>query len=82
MQTSVDESAKKLNAQSVSFQSQLAAALSDRDAAHAASVESMQTRIKELLGKKEAVIEALKKKVQELESELQQLHQEMEQINS
>ena len=78
MQASIDESAKKLAAQSASVQTRIDAALAKRDESHAASVEAMQTRVKELLGKKEAVIDALKRKVQEAEQEVQRTHEELE----
>ena len=78
MQNKLDEGARRLAAQSSSYDSKLAAALAERDAAHASSVEAMQTRVKELLAKKESVIDALKRKVAEAEQDVQRTHQELE----
>jgi len=81
LQAQIDDGARKLAAAQADAAARQEAALSERDAAHAASVAAMQDRVKDLLGKKEGVIEALKRRVAEAEAEVQRVHQELHHLS-
>jgi fused signal recognition particle receptor len=77
MQAKMDEQARLLAAAEEQGRQALQQSLAQRDDSHARAVEGMQARVKELLAKKEGVIEALQRRVQEAEAEVQRVHQEL-----
>jgi DNA-binding ferritin-like protein len=77
MQSRLDDSASKLAAQAAQSQAQLQSALTARDTEHAAQLDAMQTRVKDLLSKKESVITTIKEQLRLTQQELDSQRREI-----